>query len=57
MQCYLALAKGGLTWDHILITPIGHYQSTVSAPDNIIDEIERSNLPTYNELQLTKLFL
>jgi hypothetical protein len=26
-QCYLALAKGGLTENHVLILPIGHYQS------------------------------
>ncbi|KAK2146142.1 hypothetical protein LSH36_629g01064 [Paralvinella palmiformis] len=40
-QCYLALAKGGLTDDHVLILPIGHYQSTVSAPSEIIDEIDK----------------
>ena len=28
-QCYLALAKGGLVPDHILISPIGHYQSSL----------------------------
>ena len=40
LQAYLALAKGGLTPDHILITPIGHHQSTVSAPTEILQEIE-----------------
>jgi len=40
-QCYLALAKGGLTDEHILILPIGHHQSTVSAPSDVIDEIEK----------------
>uniref|UniRef100_A0A2K5M9H0 Cwf19-like C-terminal domain-containing protein n=1 Tax=Cercocebus atys TaxID=9531 RepID=A0A2K5M9H0_CERAT len=28
-HCYLALAKGGLSDDHVLILPIGHYQSVV----------------------------
>jgi len=40
-QCYLALAKGGLTNDHVLILPIGHYQSTVMAPSDVLDEIEK----------------
>jgi len=40
-QCYLALAKGGLIDEHILILPIGHHQSTVSAPTDVIDEIEK----------------
>ena len=25
--------------DHVLILPIGHYQSSVSAPADVIDEI------------------
>lgn len=36
---YLALAKGGLVADHILILPIGHHQSTTSAPSEVLDEI------------------
>jgi len=40
-KCYLALAKGGLTEEHILILPIGHYQSMVMAPSDVIDEIEK----------------
>ena len=40
-QTYLALAKGGLVDDHILILPIGHYQSSVTAPSEVIDEIEK----------------
>ena len=40
-QCYLALAKGGLTNEHVLILPIGHYQSTVTAPSDVVDEIEK----------------
>ncbi|XP_064635450.1 CWF19-like protein 1 [Lineus longissimus] len=40
-DCYLALAKGGLTPDHVLILPIGHHQSTVQAPSDVIAEIEK----------------
>ncbi|CAH1785742.1 unnamed protein product [Owenia fusiformis] len=38
---YLALAKGGLVPDHVLILPIGHYQSTVTLPDDAIEEIDK----------------
>lgn len=38
---YLALAKGGLVEDHILILPIGHHQSTVLAPSEVVEEIEK----------------
>lgn len=46
---YLALAKGGLVPDHVLILPIGHYQSTVVAPPETIEEIEKykSSLKKY----------
>ncbi|KAL4225333.1 hypothetical protein ACF0H5_016021 [Mactra antiquata] len=40
-ETYLALAKGGLVNDHILILPIGHYQSSVTAPDEVMDEIAK----------------
>jgi len=40
-HCYLALAKGGLTPDHILITPIEHIQSATAAPDDCLAEIEK----------------
>ncbi|KAH3727587.1 CWF19-like protein 1 isoform X2 [Dreissena polymorpha] len=40
-QTYLALAKGGLVPDHILILPIGHYQSSVTAPDEVMNEIDK----------------
>ncbi|KAK3593978.1 hypothetical protein CHS0354_040718 [Potamilus streckersoni] len=39
-QTYLALAKGGLVPDHVLILPIGHYQSTVMASSEVIEEID-----------------
>lgn len=41
VQCYLALAKGGLIDEHVLILPIGHHQSTVTSPSDVIDEIEK----------------
>ncbi|ESP05129.1 hypothetical protein LOTGIDRAFT_205527 [Lottia gigantea] len=40
-ECYVALAKGGLVPDHVLILPIGHHQSTVSAPQDVRNEIEQ----------------
>ena len=33
--------------DHVLILPIGHYQSSVSAPSEVIDEIEKYPLYLY----------
>ena len=41
LQTYMALAKGGLTDDHVLILPIDHQQSTVIAPKDVIKEIEQ----------------
>lgn len=41
LQCYVALAKGGLIPEHVLIAPIGHHQSTVTAPDDVVEEIEQ----------------
>ena len=35
------MAKGGLHSEHALILPIGHYQSTTSAPKEVKDEIEQ----------------
>ncbi|XP_075215948.1 CWF19-like protein 1 isoform X2 [Lycorma delicatula] len=40
-EVYLALAKGGLVNDHLLILTVGHYQSTSCLPENISDEIEQ----------------
>lgn len=36
---YLALAKGGVVDDHLLILPIEHFQSTLTLPDNALEEI------------------
>lgn len=38
---YLALAKGGLVDEHLLICPIEHYQSTLSLPGNVIQELNQ----------------
>uniref|UniRef100_A0A8D3CJA9 CWF19-like protein 1 n=1 Tax=Scophthalmus maximus TaxID=52904 RepID=A0A8D3CJA9_SCOMX len=39
--CYLALAKGGLTPHHVLILPIGHYQSVVELSSEVVEEMEK----------------
>jgi len=38
-HCYLALPKGGLTPDHVLILPIGHHQNLVSLPAEVEEEV------------------
>uniref|UniRef100_A0A8D2J9U2 CWF19-like protein 1 n=1 Tax=Varanus komodoensis TaxID=61221 RepID=A0A8D2J9U2_VARKO len=40
-HCYLALAKGGLSPDHVLILPIGHYQSMVELASEVVDEVDQ----------------
>ncbi|KAM3858848.1 CWF19-like protein 1 [Diretmus argenteus] len=40
-HCYLALAKGGLTSHHILVLPVGHYQSVVELASEVVEEMER----------------
>ncbi|KAM3927554.1 CWF19-like protein 1 [Leptodactylus fuscus] len=40
-HCYVALAKGGLTSDHILILPIGHYQAMVDLSSEVVEECEK----------------
>ncbi|KAK8756797.1 hypothetical protein V5799_000502 [Amblyomma americanum] len=37
--CYLALAKGALTPDHVLILPIGHHQSTVELDEETLEDV------------------
>lgn len=34
---YLALAKGGLTEEHILVLPIGHFQSLVTCAEDVLE--------------------
>ncbi|XP_066486687.1 CWF19-like protein 1 isoform X3 [Tiliqua scincoides] len=40
-HCYLALAKGGLSPDHVLILPIGHCQSVVELASEVVEELEQ----------------
>ncbi|XP_019753225.1 CWF19-like protein 1 [Hippocampus comes] len=40
-HCYLALAKGGLNAGHVLILPIGHYQSTVELASEVLQEMDK----------------
>lgn len=40
-HCYLALAKGGLCDDHVLILPIGHFQSAVELSAEVVEEVEK----------------
>ena len=37
----MALPKGGLVDDHVLILPIGHYQSSVTSPEEVVEEIDK----------------
>jgi len=36
---YVALAKGGVTEDHVLVLPIVHVASSVDAPDEVLEEM------------------
>ncbi|CAN9508519.1 unnamed protein product [Ophioblennius macclurei] len=40
-NCYLAVAKGGLTPRHVLILPIGHYQAVVELSSEVLQEMEK----------------
>ncbi|PAV79700.1 hypothetical protein WR25_19083 isoform C [Diploscapter pachys] len=40
-SCYVAMPKGPLTEDHVLILSIGHIQSIVAAPSEVRDELEK----------------
>ncbi|XP_023655894.1 CWF19-like protein 1 isoform X2 [Paramormyrops kingsleyae] len=40
-HCYVALAKGGLTSDHVLVLPIGHCQSAVELSAEELSELQR----------------
>uniref|UniRef100_A0A1A8FKW9 CWF19-like protein 1 n=1 Tax=Nothobranchius korthausae TaxID=1143690 RepID=A0A1A8FKW9_9TELE len=41
LSCYLALAKGALVPRHVLILPIGHYQSVVELSSEVLEEMEK----------------
>ncbi|XP_072327786.1 CWF19-like protein 1 isoform X2 [Scyliorhinus torazame] len=47
-HCYIALAKGSLTPDHVLILPIGHHQSVLELPSEVIEEVEKCKLALKN---------
>ena len=40
-HCYLALPKGGLTEDHVLILPIGHHANLVDLPEEVEQEVTK----------------
>lgn len=40
-HCYVAMPKGPLTDDHIMILSIGHIQSIVAAPQEVRDEMQK----------------
>ena len=40
-QTYMALAKGGMSPDHVMILPVGHHQSIVSSPAEVREEINK----------------
>ncbi|XP_012992778.2 CWF19-like protein 1 isoform X1 [Esox lucius] len=40
-HCYMALAKGSLTPQHVLVLPIGHYQSVVELSSDVVEELDR----------------
>ncbi|GAB1609733.1 CWF19-like protein 1 [Argonauta hians] len=44
---YMTIAKGAMVPDHVLILPIGHYQSTVVAPSEVIEEIDKYPFTKY----------
>lgn len=41
LQAYLALAKGGLTPNHVLILPVGHHQAAAHLPPAVLDEVKK----------------
>lgn len=40
-KTYVALAKGGLVPDHVLILPVHHYQSTTACPKDVLQQIDQ----------------
>ena len=37
---YVALARGGVNSQHVLILPIQHHQSSLTIPDDVAAEVE-----------------
>lgn len=40
-ECYLALAKGGLNPEHLIITSVKHHQALVGLPDSCAKEVKQ----------------
>ncbi|XP_054278247.1 CWF19-like protein 1 [Macrosteles quadrilineatus] len=40
-EVYLALAKGGLVEDHLLILPVTHHQAAAHLPESVTEEIQQ----------------
>lgn len=40
-EAYLALAKGGLVTEHLLILPVEHHQSCLTLPESVQNEIKK----------------
>lgn len=40
-ESYIALDKGAITDDHVLVVPVEHYPSTLDVPESTADEISR----------------
>ncbi|TKR93928.1 hypothetical protein L596_008292 [Steinernema carpocapsae] len=40
-HCYLAMPKGPLAEDHLMVLPIGHIQSMVAASEEVREEVEK----------------
>ena len=38
-ESYLALPKGGIDDNHVLIVPVSHHANTVQAPDAVVKEM------------------
>ncbi len=40
-HAYMALAKGGLTPEHVMILPIAHYASSMDIPEEVEKEVSK----------------
>ncbi|KAK9884169.1 hypothetical protein WA026_005125 [Henosepilachna vigintioctopunctata] len=50
-HCYMALAKGGVVEEHLLICPIQHYQSSLNQPELVkleMDQYKRALIKFYD---------
>lgn len=58
-EVYLALAKGGLVDEHLLILPVEHHQSLLNLPESVLNEITRFKqalVKYYNESDKVPVF-